>query len=63
MDNDLILYRGYEIHKSEIKRKFKYIIMKDDSLVEVINGLNYQVTLNLAKDYIDKLIDGDDYAE
>ena len=57
---DKVNYRGYEIHKAESNGKFKSVIMKDDSLVEVINGLNYQVTLNRAKDYIDKLIDGDD---
>ena len=57
---DKVNYRSYEIHKAERNGKFKSVIMKDDSLVEVINGLNYQVTLNLAKDYIDKLIDGDD---
>ena len=60
---DKVNYRGYEIHKAENKGKFKSVIMKDDSLIEVINGLNYQVTLNHAKDHIDKLIDGDDYAE
>ena len=57
---DKVSYRGYEIHKVENKGEFKSVIMKDDSLIEVINGLNYQVTLNRAKDYIDKLIDGDD---
>ena len=60
---DKVNYRGYEIHKAEIKGKFKSVIMKDDSLVELINGLNYQVTLNHAKDHIDNLIDGDGYAE
>ena len=60
---DKVNYRGYEIHKAERNGKFKSVIMKDDSLVEVINGLNYQVTLNHAKDHIDNLIDGDDYAE
>ena len=57
---DKVNYRGYEIHKAESNGKFKSVIMKDDSLVEVINGLNYQVTLNHAKDHIDNLIDGDD---
>lgn len=60
---DKVNYRGYEIHKAEIKGKFKSVIMKDDSLIDIINGLNYQVTLNHAKDLIDTILNGDDYAE
>ena len=60
---DKVNYRGYEIHKAENKGKYKSVIMKDDTLIHIINSLNKQVAINAAKDYIDNLIYGDDYAE